>query len=299
MTVTDIQRALAMSLCALTAGCGAATAQSGSPFDGPAAIEPVDDTALTEQLEQAGHLLMQGGRTTAMSKLIEQLGRTRTKATMPTTRSRNLSNAELYRRAKRSVLVIGNVYKCGKCDKWHVGQASGFVITADGLAVTNHHVVDRSDSSTLIAMNSDGQVYPVKEVVAASEADDLAILQLDATGLVPLPVAKSAAPGDAVRVVSHPDGFHYTLTAGIVARTFYGQRAGEKVPVLQITADFAKGSSGAPVLNDRGDVVGVVSYTKSIHHDNGADKQRNLQMVLKNCTPSSRILSLIDAAATP
>lgn len=262
-------------------------------MDAGTAAVAIDDNALTEQLEQGAQLLHEGGRTVAMKTLIAQLERASVAATAVMPSGSNLSHAALYERARKSVLVIGNMYKCGKCEKWHVGQSSGFVISADGLAVTNHHVVDRADNATLVAMTADGQVYPVKEVVAASKADDLAILRLDATNLVPLPIASSVAPGQNVRVISHPDGFLYTLTAGIVSRRFMGSRSGQKVPVLQITADFAKGSSGAPVFDDRGAVVGVVSYTKSIHHDNGADRKRNLQMVLKNCTPSDRILALL------
>lgn len=314
--MTDIATALAAGLCTITGGCGAAQLAHGHSAGtslpaSTAPVQPIDDAELTEQLEQGAQLLHEGGRTVPMATLIEQLKRRESgerapksavmgspfgKAATGAARSAGpRSNRELYRQARAAVLVIGNLYNCGKCEKWHVGQASGFVISADGLAVTNHHVVDRAENTTLVAMTSDGQVFPVREVIAASKADDLAILRLDAHGLTPLPIARSAAPGDGVRVISHPDGFHYTLTAGIVSRTFIGQRAGQKVPVLQITADFAKGSSGAPVLDDRGAVVGVVSYTKSIHHDNGADRKRNLQMVMKNCTPSSQIWRLLPA----
>ncbi len=191
------------------------------------------------------------------------------------------------------MVVIGNLYNCGKCEKWHVGQASGFIISEDGLVVTSHHVVDRKNNATLVAMTGEGRVIAVKEVVAASKADDIAILRVDATALPALPIARATTPGDNVWVVSHPDGFFYTLTSGIVSRTFYGNRTKQRVPVLQVTANFAKGSSGAPVLNDHGAVVGVVSYTRSIHKNHGEGEKRNLQMVLNNCAPASQVLALL------
>ena len=69
---------------------------------------------------------------------------------------------------------------------------------------------------------------------------------------------------------------------------------------MTITADFAKGSSGCPVLDERGAVVGIVNNTESIYYDDdGEKKQLDLQMVVKNATPSWAVLPLIDSAARP
>lgn len=298
--MTDPRRALAVGLCAFTAGCGAASssrtdvtsALSQPPGSDSAAI---DDADLSRQLLNGARLLHEGGRTTPMATLIKQLARGQTASVLPRPSTERLSNRALYAKARASVLVIGNLYKCDKCTDWHVGQAGGFVITADGLAVTNHHVIDRASNTTLVAMTGDGQVFAVTEVVAASEADDLAVIRLDGADFTPLSLSPHASAGDTVRVVSHPDGELYSLSAGIVARRFVGTRHGVRVPILSITADFAKGSSGSPVMDDFGNAVGVVSYTRSVHHDNGKDHKRNLQMVIKNCTPADRLSALIVA----
>ena len=83
--------------------------------------------------------------------------------------------------------MIGRIYKCDKCTKWHVGSASAFAITSDGVIATNYHVIEDKDGATLGAMDLSGKTYPVTEVLAASKADDVAILRLKGARLTPLP----------------------------------------------------------------------------------------------------------------
>lgn len=68
---------------------------------------------------------------------------------------------------------------------------------------------------------------------------------------------------------------------------------------MTITADFAKGSSGCPVLDECGAVVGIVNNTESIYYDDdGKKKQTDLQMVVKNATPSWAVRPMIDTAVS-
>ena len=100
-------------------------------------------------------------------------------------------------------------------------------------------------------MTRDGHVYPVREVLAADSTNDLAIVQVEGKGFTPIPLAPEAAPqGASIWVFSHPQWRYYTLSAGIVSSYF---TAGDNnVLPMQVTADFAGGSSGAPVFNERG-----------------------------------------------
>jgi S1-C subfamily serine protease len=237
--------------------------------------------------------LKEAGRTVKMASLIEQLKSPQCRLDLPAAPKQTIAAEVLYERTKDSVLVVAAPYKCEKCGKTHVSTATAFVASASGACVTNYHVVDEPKRDTLVVMTADGRVLPVKAVLAASKADDAAVLQVDGLVARPLALAAGARVGLAVRVISHPDARFYTLTKGIVSRYLTFRRAGADVPMMAITADYARGSSGGPVLNDCGAVVGMVANTHSIHYEEKDGRQGALQMVVKQCVPAAAILKLI------
>lgn len=259
----------------------------------------VEDRALRNTLIRQGVSLIERGRTVDAAELIRQMNATTCQLDLPPSGPSVSDSAELFRVAKDSVVVIGGLYKCTQCPHWHANLASGFVLASHGIIVTNYHVVDAPSERALVIMTADAQVYPVRRVLAASEADDLAILQADATGLQPLPLADStaAAPvGSAVSVISHPDGRFFCYTAGVVSRYMKIRSAGSQGDAVAITAEYARGSSGAPVLNSQGQVVAVVSSTESIYYSQEAGQQRNLQMVVRTCIPATSLRRMIRPA---
>ena len=255
----------------------------------------VDDRSVLHELTRAAGTLIRDGKTTPMATLIGQLGRKQCTLGLAPPTARKLALSEIYRQRREGVLVVAGVYQCKKCTRWHASVASGFLVTGSGAFVTTYHVVNNKAKHTLVAMTCDGKVFAVKEVLAASAADDVAILQLEAAGakLEPLALAADAPVGTAVGVISHPNNQFYALTHGIVSRYFTAAKDGKRVPVMSITADFARGSSGAPILDDTGAAVGLVRSTTSVYHKVVKGKKENLQMVLKHCVPAARILKLI------
>jgi serine protease Do len=214
--------------------------------------------------------------------------------------SQPAQTSAVYGDRKQSVLCFGHIYKCDNCNKWHGNLAGGFVITADGIAVTNYHVMESAKAGAFGAMTFDGKVHLVEEVLAASERDDLAIVRLAGEGFEPTPIGSNASVGSPIVAISHPQGRFYTVSEGILSRYYKHTASGSSggAERLAITADFAKGSSGCPVFSTGGAVIGVVSSTISIYYDrdkNGIEK--NLQMVIKSCIPSAAILKLLSAPA--
>lgn len=197
----------------------------------------------------------------------------------------------------KSVFLVGTVYKCGKCDKWHPGGiATAWCLSADGLMVTNHHVFDKAKGAAMGICDRDGNTWPVTELLAANSAADLAVFRVEGKDFTPLPLGKPAEIGADVRVISHPDGRYYMQTFGDVARYHARPKLKNQPPVIwmSITADYAKGSSGGPVLNENDEVVGMVASTRSIYYDSNDGKPKGpLQMVIKNCVPVAAVAEMI------
>ena len=251
-----------------------------------------------------GRRHIESGRATTMPVLLDQLKRTRC-AVKLTPASRNpMTTAQIYKDRISGVLMVGSIYKCDKCQNWHTGTAGGFLLTEDGVFVTNYHVVKKQwgRNQTMMIMNAAGDVFPVTAVLAASEIEDVAICQADTAGrkLTPVALSTAAPVGSNVVVISHPESRWYTLSQGIISRYYREQhRDGKTASRLAITADFAKGSSGGPLFNERGDVIGMVSSTHSVYYDTAAGQPANLQMVFKQCIPAESILSLINPPPPP
>ena len=264
---------------------------------GVASAQGIDDHSLEHQITAAAEDLIEKGKTTKMTELVSQLDRSSCQLKLPPAETIASSAQELYEKASKSVLIVSTIYRCDQCGLWHDRSTSGFLITSSGAIATNYHVVDAADNETMVATTFDGQVFPVKEVLAANERDDVAILQLDVCGaevhLTPLSISPNSPAGAKVYVISHPEGRFYTLTEGIVSRLAVVSTPNGKASQLFVTADFAKGSSGAPVLNQNAQVVGIAASTRSVYYTRTKEVQKDLQMVFRSCVPSQSLLNLI------
>jgi len=253
-----------------------------------------NDLKLGSDFQKGLEELLEGNQSVRLADLKRQLNQNNLKVVLGEIPIHSVSPNKLYYQVSKSVLVMGRLYNCGKCSKWHTSMASAFAIGQDGIIVTNHHVLEKDDGEILGAMDYKGNVYSIEKVLASNEEDDLAILKLRDAKLMPMALAKPANVGADVWVISHPNRKLYTMTKGMVSRYHMilknGQKPGRR---MSITADYAKGSSGAPVFNRKGQVVGVVSSTSSIYYSIENGKKENLQMVVKNCIPVESIHELI------
>jgi S1-C subfamily serine protease len=255
--------------------------------------EPVDDQRLQGSLLKFAEAQFDAGKTVKVDALKAQLGRRRCQVVLPPVAQKSDPLAAAAARVRPGVAVVASMFKCKRCSHWHLNTASGFFISSDGIFVTNHHVVAGGEKETLVVLSGDGRMAPVREVLAADPVADVAILRCDGSGFTPLPLSADAADGSTVGVWSHPSSRFFCLSAGIVARRFMLRKSGGPVEALAITADYARGSSGGPVFDDRGNVVGMVASTDSVYYDQENGQQKNLQMVFKNCVSARSILALI------
>ena len=141
-----------------------------------------------------------------------------------------------------------------------VSQGTGFIISADGYVLTNHHVVDGAD--TVRIRMTDRREF-VAKVVGSDEQSDVALLKIDGSGLPTLRIGDSRAlkSGQWVVAIGSPFGLDHSVTAGIIsavgrANPYAGQRY---VPFIQTDVAINRGNSGGPLLDTRGQVVGINS----------------------------------------
>jgi len=247
----------------------------------------INDRAIIGQMTREATRMMDSGEPVSMESLIEQLKKEpRLSLKLPAGKGARAADAQ------KAIAVVGGVYKCKSCTRWHVAPASGFLIAED-MVVTNYHVVNQPERSSLAVRLFDGRVFMVEAVVAASERFDLAVLRIPKTGVKPVALGQAAPVGAKVDLISHPNQRFYTLTEGRIARYFMMERDRKQVSAMSITADFGRGSSGGPVFNETGEVVGIATSTESLYYTEKDGEQKNLQMVFKHCVPVSQLRELI------
>jgi regulator of sirC expression with transglutaminase-like and TPR domain len=172
-------------------------------------------------------------------------------AAAPPPREREYSVEELARRARPSVVVISIRGRDGKPES----LGTGFVLSADGLIATNHHVI--GEGRTILVKTADGKRYEAVSVHATDRKGDLALIRIAARGLLPLRLGDDARlrDGQAVVAVGNPKGLEHSVVAGVVSgRRVLGGRS-----MIQVAIPVEPGNSGGPLLDRAGRVVGLMT----------------------------------------
>lgn len=140
------------------------------------------------------------------------------------------------------------------------GTGSGFILSQDGRLLTNAHVVAGAD--TVEVTLKDGRTFEGR-VVGSDPVTDVAAVKIDSSGLPTVPIGQSDSliPGQWAIAIGNPLGLDNTVTAGIISAT--GRSSSQvgvpdkRVSFIQTDAAINPGNSGGPLLNDRGEVIGV------------------------------------------
>jgi serine protease Do len=159
---------------------------------------------------------------------------------------RTMTPADIAARAMPAVVTMRTAQSLG----------TGFLVRHDGWIATNLHVVVGGPKVKVTL--HDGRELDVVEVLAASPEHDLALVRVDAHELPTLALGDSdrTRPGDPVVAIGNPLGLEDTVSNGLVSAR---RRLEDGFEVLQVSAPIAPGSSGGPLFNDRGEVIGIAT----------------------------------------
>ncbi len=194
---------------------------------------------------------------------------------------------QLTERARQAVAVITSDSRDGQRN----GLGTGFVIAADGLIVTNYHVI--GDGRAVRVQLADGRKFDVEAIHASDRALDLAVLRI---GAIELPVLElgdsdSLKQGQAVVAIGSPLGLRYSVVTGVVS----GVREMEGRPMIQLAMPIEPGNSGGPLLDMQGRVQGILTMKSQVAPNLGFALTANLLKPLlakPNPIPIARWLTI-------
>lgn len=185
----------------------------------------------------------------------ENIGRSDIKSELPSeTPSLLLPNRQLstlYKELKSAVILVHSF----KGDSGFLG--SGFFIDASGIAVSNYHVFEGTTKGKERIQTENGEIYQVSEVLSVSKEHDFIVFKVHNESGIRLPFLtiskKTPDIGDECFAIGNPRGFERTLSKGIISQIR------NKGTLLQTTAEITHGSSGGPLFNMEGEVIGITS----------------------------------------
>ena len=224
-----------------------------------------------------GHLLAGHGGAVPLSRSTAPLVLQEVKAA-PEYDAEELTNIAVYKRLLPSVVNVTSTslemnFFYGLVPQQ--GQGSGFILDRQGHIATNYHVI--ADAQNIEVQTADKHRYKAR-IIGKDQRHDLALLQIDAPNLQPVTLAQShdLVPGQKVYAIGNPFGLNGTMTTGIISaiRSVRDPLGGQIENAIQTDAAINPGNSGGPLLNSRGEVIGINTLiATNPNESNGAGEQ--------------------------
>ncbi len=226
-------------------------------------VPALNSGEVIERLCDAGEELLAQGQFTPTLMLRPDQAQRSIKLSLPQPSSQTLDDEQLVRRLSESVFIVSTLYRGAESEEFDLSLATAFAVTEDGVLSTSYHVFDDDPEALVtLVMDRQGRTYPVDAIMAADEEADTCLFRVRAERLKPLPLGSDAAPGVRARIVSHPGDSFYYFSTGHVSNY---EKDDDGVVWMNVTADFGQGSSGGPVVDACGNVIGQVSRTATMY----------------------------------
>jgi serine protease Do len=248
-----------------------------------------------DHLATTGARLHKSGKAKGDVELRKQLDRKACPVRLAPSEETSVSDRDLYRRACDSVFLVCSLYRSDDPENWQTSLATAFVVAEEGILSTSCHVFDNEDNADVVlVMDVRKNVYPVVELLASNKLTDTCLFRIDAKNLKPLPLAEDALPGTTARIVAHPGDSFFFFSSGHVANY---ERDQDNVLWMNVTADFGQGSSGGPVFNEFGQVIGQVSRTYTLYSGSASTRSRPQRIAGKKTLAPRRSLAQRDGTS--
>lgn len=217
-----------------------------------------------------------------------------------------LAPTEIANHARNANLRAGYCYKCMRCDDWHMNFAGAYAIAKDVIVTCDHVMVNHTEmrDGFFMVADLDGNIAIATAVLARSTAMDAAIIKVAGANLPVIPLNPRVHQGMHAFCFSYPlrqEGF---FSSGIVNRIYWNASYQDEDPDslaahahlrINFSTDWAPGSSGSPLFDAMGNVIGHVSTIAAMSHG----KDRTNMMMLRTGIPSVGIQSLAIAMRNP
>ena len=215
---------------------------------------------------------------------------------------KKMRSQDMIEKRRGSVLSVNKYHRAMRHPEGVKGWATAVVLSEDGICVSNYHVfwefldptakLNPQDSIMFVA-TEEGRVYPITEILSFNKSADMSFFKIDTRGdvLTPMPLGNDLPAGTSVHLLSHPEGYPYAYTNGVVMRTITSDAKDPFARRMELTVDYAKGSSGGPIMDDCGNMVSMVSSICTIFYSN--QPPYNQQMNVKLTIPVSSFRRLI------
>ncbi|WP_395716234.1 redoxin domain-containing protein [Prosthecobacter sp.] len=204
------------------------------------------------------------------------------------------ASRDIARIARAGHLRIGWYFRCTRCDKMHLNMAGGYAVAPDVVATAQHVIVPPSTlkEGWLVVADTENQMYSTSAILGVDEKADAALVRVVAGGLKPLPLRADVELGEPAYCFSDPLRHRGYFSAGIVNRLYSTDEKPDPASQrLNVSTDWAQGSSGSAVLDEYGNVIGHVARIQTFNSNPAPSTGTTL--VMHEAIPAKTVLNLV------
>lgn len=204
------------------------------------------------------------------------------------------SSRDIARVARTAHLRAGWYFRCTRCDKMHLNMGGAYAVAPDVIATANHVIEPPSTlkEGWLIVADENNEIFTTTAILGSDAKSDAALVRVVAGGLKPLPLRADVELGEPAYCFSDPLRHRGYFSAGIVNRLYSTDAKDDPSSQrLNVSTDWAQGSSGSAVLDENGNVIGHVARIQTFNSN--PPPSTGTTLVMHEAIPAKTVLNLV------